>query len=414
MKKFYAFFVAAVSALAMSMGMSSCSDDKNDPTPDPEEAEVATSLFLGEEEIALNTHSEVSAEAFNAIAVNVMDAPQATTVTYALYEMVREEGEESTIWDVPSDAEAIVEGQMSINGIAYTELEEPVVLLVGHKYQMVIAVTNDHAPVVEPVACETYVINGATALTVNTSLFNGADEFALYPHSEVSLEVFNAIAVSPEDAPHATSVEYALYELTCEAGEESSSWVVAEGTEAIVEGEMNINGIAYAELEQPVVLLTGHKYQLAIVVNGGNPAAPQVIAEQNYVINGATPMTVNTSVFSNGVEYGLSAHSEASVETIEGIAVAPEDAPQATSVEYALYKLKPVAGAETTAWETEDLPIFEGHMNINGVAYTEIDKVTLPRGNKYLLSITINGGNPAAPQIIAEEDYIINGAAEVE
>lgn len=131
--------------------------------PEPElEFEVA--LINGEEEIALNSHSAVSVESADAIAVNFVNGPMVKYATYAIDKMVQEEFEGETY----TAYESVASGALSISSVGYAAFEAGSVdFVMGNQYMVVVKAWD-----VEEIFDENW--NMAEPIKVDTLYFNGA------------------------------------------------------------------------------------------------------------------------------------------------------------------------------------------------------------------------------------------------
>lgn len=143
--------------------------------------EVAPELINGMESIALNGHAAVSVEQAEALAVNFINAAGLRYATYAIDRVVDEE-----------NVVAMASGELSLNRVGYVAFEQPLVFVSGHQYTLTIKgwntteIVDEELNVVEPVLCEVYTINGASATGVI-----GEPEFGLGLGEEFAEDMIN-------------------------------------------------------------------------------------------------------------------------------------------------------------------------------------------------------------------------------
>ena len=219
-----------------------------------DEAAAEIALIAGEEEIALNSHAEVSVETAEAITVNFGTAT-VKSATYTINSMIMVEGEESSSWEVN---ETIAKGELSINATGYAEFEEPIVFEQGTKYQVVVDIVNfDETE--ETVTC---TINGAYAAPVvaEVALFAGEEQIVLNDHSSVSVEKMEAIKVTfgnPTDVKEANVAISAMLPVETEEG-----MTFVPGIPSVF--GLSINTFGYAE--KAYTFEQGTKYQIEVNV----------------------------------------------------------------------------------------------------------------------------------------------------
>ncbi len=131
--------------------------------PEPE-LEFEVCLLNGEEEIALNSHSAVSVESADAIAVNFVNGPMVKYATYAIDKMIQEEfeGEAYTAY------ESVASGALSISTIGYAAFEAGSIdFVMGNQYMVVVKawdveeIFDENWNMAEPIKVDTLYINGA-------------------------------------------------------------------------------------------------------------------------------------------------------------------------------------------------------------------------------------------------------------
>lgn len=127
--------------------------------PEPEFAMTAE-FQCGEEAVALNTHSAVSVEAAEGLAVYFENGPMIMNATYAI-DKIEEDG-----------VVAISSGALSLNTVGYVAFEQPLVFIAGNQYKLTVKawdtpeMLDEELNVIEPYAVEEYVFNGACAMGV--------------------------------------------------------------------------------------------------------------------------------------------------------------------------------------------------------------------------------------------------------
>lgn len=202
-------------------------------------------MICGSDEIALSTQSMVSVEQAEAIAASV--SSDVREVTYTIYNMAQEEGEESK-W-VPTTT--IASGEMSINGTAYAEFDEPITFAEGSRYMVTIKACDMD----ENEESVSYTIMGtysAPQPEITPSFIDGENEVTL-SGSEVSVESASAIKVGFGEG--ADAVKYATYTI---------SEYVNEDLSEIASGILSINGFGYAEFQKELMFKLGTKYNIEI------------------------------------------------------------------------------------------------------------------------------------------------------
>lgn len=126
------------------------------PEPTPAEIAVLPSLLAGEEEIALNDHSEATVESADAVAVS-FEGVIPFGASYSISTMKQAATAEGIQWVADKK---IAEGMMSLSGKAYAEFDKTVVFEQGTKYQLEIVWRNVEGIII---GSAQFVINGATA-----------------------------------------------------------------------------------------------------------------------------------------------------------------------------------------------------------------------------------------------------------
>lgn len=271
-----------------------------------DELAIYPSLVLGDDEVAINDHSEVSVDMADGIKVAFENGAAVRGVSYAINVMKQVSDEEGTTW-VADESFDLAVGELSLNNVAYGQFEEPIIFEQGNKYQVKVTAyvangTEEYDEVVKY-----YIINGAHALeiVVTPALIDGENEVTLNDHSAVSVEAANAIKVNIENAPEAIGVTYAINAMKQVTTEEGTTWVADESYDLAV-GEANMNSIAYAEFENPVVFAYGKKYMLKVSVFGQPASDPQEIGTYYYEFNGATEVELAAGDYViKNVESGL-------------------------------------------------------------------------------------------------------------
>lgn len=271
-----------------------------------DELAILPSLVLGDDEVAINDHSEVSVDMADGIKVAFENGAAVRGVSYAINVMKQVSDEEGTTW-VADESFDLAVGELSLNNVAYGQFEEPIIFEQGNKYQVKVTAyvangTEEYDEVVKY-----YIINGAHALeiVVTPALIDGENEVTLNDHSAVSVEAANAIKVNIENAPEAIGVTYAINAMKQVTTEEGTTWVADESYDLAV-GEANMNSIAYAEFENPVVFAYGKKYMLKVSVFGQPASDPQEIGTYYYEFNGATEVELAAGDYViKNVESGL-------------------------------------------------------------------------------------------------------------
>ncbi len=271
-----------------------------------DELAIYPSLVLGDDEVAINDHSEVSVDMADGIKVAFENGAAVRGVSYAINVMKQVSDDEGTTW-VADESFDLAVGELSLNNVAYGQFEEPIIFEQGNKYQVKVTAyvangTEEYDEVVKY-----YIINGAHALeiVVTPALIDGENEVTLNDHSAVSVEAANAIKVNIENAPEAIGVTYAINAMKQVTTEEGTTWVADESYDLAV-GEANMNSIAYAEFENPVVFAYGKKYMLKVSVFGQPADDPQEIGTYYYEFNGATEVELAAGDYViKNVESGL-------------------------------------------------------------------------------------------------------------
>lgn len=128
---------------------------------EPVEPAVLPSLIAGEEEIALNSHSEATVESAEAVAV-AFEGFVPFGASYSLATLKQVATAEGTEWVADKK---IAEGMMSLSGKAYAEFGKTVVFEQGTKYQLEV-VWRDVEGIINGTA--QFIINGATAKGIAT------------------------------------------------------------------------------------------------------------------------------------------------------------------------------------------------------------------------------------------------------
>lgn len=123
---------------------------------EPVEPAVLPSLIAGEEEIALNGHSEATVESAEAVAV-AFEGFVPFGASYSISTLKQVATAEGTEWVADNK---IAEGMMSLSGKAYAEFGKTVVFEQGTKYQLEV-VWRDVEGIINGTA--QFIINGATA-----------------------------------------------------------------------------------------------------------------------------------------------------------------------------------------------------------------------------------------------------------
>ena len=202
-----------------------------------EEMEVIPALINGEEETTINDHSTVSIDVANAIKVNVVNAPEAVGISYAINVMKAVEGEEGTTW-VADESYDIAVGEGNFNGgMGYVQFEDGAINFEqGNKYQVKVTVYGGNPAEPAELAVYTYEINGAyaDALTTTTSLMLGEEEVAINDHSSVSVESADAIKVQVENEPSVIGFSYTINAMKLNESEDGQFWTVDESYDLAV------------------------------------------------------------------------------------------------------------------------------------------------------------------------------------
>lgn len=274
------------------------------------ETAIEPAFTLGEELVALNSHSEVSVDKADGLTVHFDNMPNVMGISYAINAMKEVSDSLSTFWVVDESYDIAV-GETTVNGKAFVEFEDVLTFVQGQKYQLKITVYG--MPDAEELGTYTYTFNGAAAeeMEVETALMNGEEAVTLSTHSNVSVETANAIRVNVMNRPDAIGAVYAINEMKMGEDEEGTFWTV--GAEVAV-GEMMFNGIGFNEFEAPINFEQGKKYQVTVTIFGGDPTKdPEEIATEVYEFNGAYApaepetlegdfmvMNVATGMFLNG------------------------------------------------------------------------------------------------------------------
>lgn len=380
---------------------------------------VTPSLALGDEEIALNSHSSVAVEMFDAIKVQVENLPNAVGASATIYGMTATEDEEGTAWNV-NVSDEVFAGELSMNGgTAFVALDSTIVLEQGNKYEMAVTIYVNNGNDEYDEMVERFLIDGAyvAPMEIATSLMNGEEEVAINDHSSVSVEIANAIKVNVINAPEAIGVTYLINEMNQNEDEEGTFWTV--GAE-IASGEANLNGVAYAELDSTLYFEQGMKYQVTVTVMGGNPAEPAEMGTYTYEINGAyvAPIVITPALIYGEEEITLNDHSIVSVEQAEALKVNFENGAEVRSAMYIIQENEVDENGEPT-YEGEEIAF--GEMSINSIGYAEFEEaIKFEQGKQYMVRIMAFGAaedvegeelaQPVMPTPIATAEYLFNGA----
>lgn len=126
------------------------------PEPTPAEIAVLPSLLAGEEEIALNDHSEATVESAEAVAVS-FEGVVPFGASYSISTLKQAATAEGTQWVAD---QKVASGMMSLSGKAYAEFDKTVVFEQGTKYQLEIVWRNVEGIII---GSAQFIINGATA-----------------------------------------------------------------------------------------------------------------------------------------------------------------------------------------------------------------------------------------------------------
>lgn len=129
------------------------------------------------------------------------------------------------------------------------------------------------------------VSNNSQPMEIETFLMFGDDQIAINKLSSVSVESAEAIKVCMEDGPDAINFTYSIYLIQSETQEK----------ELITSGIGDFHGpIGYAPFSVGTINFDeGNKYQIDMVVIGGNPANPKQLAAETYEIDGSYTVMVD-------------------------------------------------------------------------------------------------------------------------
>lgn len=121
---------------------------------------ITPAFVFGEDEIALNNHSEVSVELAEGLKVNFENMPEVIGATYSVNEMVMGEDADGIFWN-PGKEVAV--GEMTLSGIGYATFDETIAFEQGKKYQLTVTPFKNAADPIEMGSAK-YTFNGAAVV----------------------------------------------------------------------------------------------------------------------------------------------------------------------------------------------------------------------------------------------------------
>ena len=142
---------------------------------------------LGEESVALNSHSAVSVEGADALVVRFENGAGLQMATYAIDELVLNEDGETTSVSVSS-------GALDLNNVGYVAFDPALSFVSGKQYSLLVKAWNtteifgENFSVIDPTVQETYTFNGAAALGVIGEPVWGIDRHEL-PEDMINLGI---------------------------------------------------------------------------------------------------------------------------------------------------------------------------------------------------------------------------------
>lgn len=414
---------------------------------------VEPAFVCGDEEIALNDHSDVSVETATALVANVINCPEAIGASYNIFEMTMGQDEETTFWNPTIE---IAAGEMSFRNIGYAEFEKAINFEAGKKYQL--SVTVYGGPYDDPTEVGVYTFNFNGAYVAPEPTFVEVDLTRDMFHEWDSYEANGNIVgaggcdyqigvstgmpygnASVIGAQYADLSEYNTLSLTVTAGTprlllnrpgmggdqpgfieinnanseyvlstEDGVWVIDLAKIVEEAGYAHLNVIKGANWAN--VTITSMKLTKLVEVDPEEPVEP-------------AEMTVTPSLFAGfedleaayagelGTEYTLNTHSLVSVDVAEGLHVEVANCPEAIGITFMLNEMLQGQDEDVTFWHVgKELAVGEINMKLDSYAAFEAP-ITFYAGTKYQLTVTVFAEVNGEPAEISTTTYQFNGAS---
>lgn len=366
-----------------------------------QEQTIETVLLYGEEQIAINTHSSVSAEQIDGINVQFGIPAAVKSATYSIMPMTLVQNEEGSSWT--PNTENATTGDFSINTIANAEVEY--IFEQGTKYQIVVKVNFFDGTD----ATETYEIDGAYVdaedpeIAIADMKFNVAEDAELDEDGTFKVEF--TYSATMNDAASATFPSgMVAYKVT-----DAEDNVVAE-TETDFDLSLTSRNIYLKNLEP------GKTYTLTAtkIYGAGLDMTTFETVEIPATITGELPtvtftvpeeMAIETSLIYGEEETTLNSHSNVNVDQIQAIKVNFIGMPNVISATYSIAPMTKAESAEGTSFTPNTDEATTGELSINTIGYAAVD-YKFEQGTKYQIVVkaTLQDGT------VVSETYEINGS----
>ena len=418
------------------------------PEPTPAEIAVLPSLLAGEEEIALNDHSEATVESAEAVAVS-FEGVVPFGASYSISTLKQAATAEGTQWVAD---QKVASGMMSLSGKAYAEFDKTVVFEQGTKYQLEIVWRNVEGIII---GSAQFIINGAYApeptfveVDLTRDMFHEWDSYEANGNIVGAGGCDYQIGVSTGMPYGNASVIGAQYADLSEYN--TLSLTVTEGTPRLLLNRPGMGGdqpgfIEINNANSEYVLSTEDGVwviDLAKIVEKAGYAHLNVIKGANWAnvtitsmkltklveVDPEEPvepaeMTVTPSLFAGfedleaayagelGTEYTLNTHSLVSVDVAEGLHVEVANCPEAIGVTFMLNEMLQGQDEDVTFWHVgKELAVGEINMKLDSYAAFEAP-ITFYAGTKYQLTVTVFAEVNGEPAEISTTTYQFNGAS---